>query len=105
MDCLSISYIYVHLLVIYDFGVLIPSMSFQANFLETVDVSPFQVMPNVSGIIRAFQFIWQWLEVSYNVGVFLTFYGIKLALSSGWIKLFSLPRRTLLKPHSNPYIS
>lgn len=45
--------LYLHLIVIYDLGVLIPFTYFETKFFTIINEAPYQITPNVWGILRA----------------------------------------------------
>lgn len=65
----------------------------------TVNVAPSQVMPNIYSVNRVFETICQWLGVFPNIGVFLTYYGIKI--SSKWLGdlMFLSKKKVIQVPH------
>lgn len=47
-------YFYTHLPIIYDMGVLVHFTSIKIEFLTAVNVAPYQITPNIWGILKAF---------------------------------------------------
>lgn len=99
----SAPYFYLNLPIIYQFGVLISFTPFEADFLATINVAPYQITPNVWSILRAFQIIYYNLGVSHIVWVFLFFFGVEILPICSWINLHSLSGRNLLQPYVLPY--
>lgn len=98
-----IPYFYLHIHVIHSLRVLIPFMSFEVEFIAIMNVSPYQVTPNVWSVIMAFEITCQRLGVFLTIEVLFSFYGIKIISKSGWATLCTLQKKTLFKPYLRPY--
>lgn len=62
-----------------------------------------KITNNMWSILKDFKIICCNLGVSLNVGIFLSFYRIKILPLCGWITLHSLLGRNLLEPYADPY--
>ncbi|KAI5383945.1 hypothetical protein KIW84_071070 [Lathyrus oleraceus] len=96
-------YFYLHLPVIYDLGVLVPFTFFEIELLTIVNVAPFQVTPNVLGILRVFQIVCCHQGVSPSVRVILYIFRMKFLPSSGWMTLNPFLGVHFLKALPSPY--
>lgn len=72
-----IRYFYFHFPVICDLGVLINFTLFEVEFLTIVNVAPSEIMPNVWGIIRAFEMLCLLLVVPPTIRVSFSFYSVR----------------------------
>lgn len=92
----SAPYSYLHIPFIHELGVLIPFTPFRTYFLETVNVSPSHLMPNMCSILKAFGIISCNLGVTHTLETFLSFHGVEIIPICGWITLRSFSGSHLL---------
>lgn len=94
-------YFYVHLSIIHELCVFIPFTSFEMDFLTTINFAHSHIIPNVWGILKAFQIVCCSLGMSPVVGMFIYF--LRILFTNGWVTLFPLHNGCLIKPFAKPY--
>lgn len=79
----------INLPFIKDMGIFLSFSSFVVEVLKVIEFAHYQLLPNSSGFIKAFEMICEGLDISLIMGIFFLFYVTKPS-SGGWISLGGL---------------
>lgn len=102
-DYFPIPYLYLQLIIIHKLGVLIPFTPFEAKLIVVAKVIRIKLHPMSRALLGSSKSCSGGQRSNLLYGYFFAFYGILLTPIRGWVTLFGIPGKKMLKPHSSPY--
>lgn len=95
-------YFYLYSGVIEDFKIHIPFTYFESGLLKTLNVAPFQLRPNEWGFIKAFEIIYEALNIIPTL-FFFFFFELKWADKVYWSSLNGITGKHFLYVYTTNY--
>lgn len=80
-----------------------PFTDFESNLLKTLNINPFKLRLNGQGFIKAFELVYDMVDITPTLGLFFSFFELKGEKKGGWVSLSGILGKSFLQAYTTNY--